>query len=167
MKHLIPDRKQAEFDADCLLNGDLDAAVDDPEYADPHIEEIPTHPEDGEEDTSTLRLTVGGGYIVADVPPCDGMVNWDYANAIKRAGVHIHALLQENARLEATVGRDVFEDKQRLLVTLREVREILQTTNYHAAQALMLESENVTGLQLLLGKIDVVLAATDRQPKEG
>src|SRR4051812_43520142 len=104
MPDIIVDKNQAKVDAVVLLNGDVESAL---EYDEPQIEEVATHPEDGEEDVATLRLVVGGEYTVCVCPPIEGQASWGIARAIKRSGLHIMGLLQENEHLAAVQGKDL------------------------------------------------------------
>ncbi len=167
MPHIKVDKKQAKLDAEQLFNGDIDTAL---EYDEPCIEEgKPDADDDRENAPFYLRLVIGGEFTLCIVPPIDGQTSWDIAEAIKRAGVTIWGLLQENEMLAASVGKDLVEQKMKLLVTLKKMHRHHARTRHHLIQALRtgngqeLTSSEERALEAspLLREVDALIAECD------
>jgi hypothetical protein len=160
--HITVDKKQAWRDAEQLANGEF---MEDPDDREPFIEEVPTHPEDGDEDAPTLRIVMGGEYTMAEIPPIGNEANWDYANAVQRAGYHIMGLLQENQMLLAAQGKDVAEQRVKLLVALKELRD---WCNYVVPRVRTLMGSEKTELPPAIAKANAVIAECDaKEPADG
>lgn len=157
MAHIIVDKKQALRDAMQLANGEF---MEDPDDREPFIEELPTHPEDGEEDVSTLRIVMGGEYTMAEIPPIENEANWDYANAVQRAGYHIMGLLQENQMLLAAQGKDAAEQRMKLLVAVKKLREEYSHLVFHLFEGLGGARKDVPPNHVL-EEVDALIAECD------
>jgi hypothetical protein len=138
MPNIVLDKERARLDALVLLNGDVESAL---EFDEPAIEEIATHPGDGEEDVATLRLVIGGEYTMCVCPPLERAVSWDVAEAIKRSGLHIVGLLQENEHLAAVQGKDLAELNRQLVVVLKDLAEEHARFIRLACRGLRIDSE--------------------------
>ncbi len=110
---IVPDKEQAESDAELLTNN-ADCADDLPYL------ETRRHIGDEEDDPNDVHVMMGDETFCV-VHPRDQQTDVATASAIARSGVHIRALLAENKRLSASLDRDLFDRTQALYIMLRKL----------------------------------------------